>query len=71
MLYEVITDLPILRAVACILHRRGRWRLTHSGVLTETHKQTEPTGGVTMAWTKPSFNEMRFGFEVSMYVFNR
>jgi len=24
-----------------------------------------------MAWSKPEFVEMRFGFEVTMYIFNR
>ncbi|MGH8727288.1 MAG: pyrroloquinoline quinone precursor peptide PqqA [Burkholderiales bacterium] len=24
-----------------------------------------------MAWTKPEFTDMRFGFEVTMYIFNR
>jgi coenzyme PQQ precursor peptide PqqA len=25
----------------------------------------------TMQWSKPTFNEMRFGFEVTMYINNR
>jgi len=25
----------------------------------------------TMAWTKPQFSDMRFGFEVTMYIANR
>ncbi|MGH8717958.1 MAG: pyrroloquinoline quinone precursor peptide PqqA [Burkholderiales bacterium] len=24
-----------------------------------------------MAWSKPEFTDMRFGFEVTMYIFNR
>jgi coenzyme PQQ precursor peptide PqqA len=24
-----------------------------------------------MQWTKPDFTEMRFGFEVTMYIWNR
>ncbi|HAZ42554.1 MAG TPA: pyrroloquinoline quinone precursor peptide PqqA [Methylococcaceae bacterium] len=24
-----------------------------------------------MRWEKPSFNDMRFGFEVTMYIYNR
>ncbi len=27
-------------------------------------------GGITM-WTKPEYTEMRFGFEVTMYIANR
>jgi coenzyme PQQ precursor peptide PqqA len=25
----------------------------------------------TMAWTKPEFTDLRFGFEVTMYIANR
>lgn len=31
---------------------------------------THPTGANAM-WTKPEFTEMRFGFEVTMYIYNR
>ncbi|MGH8727859.1 MAG: pyrroloquinoline quinone precursor peptide PqqA [Burkholderiales bacterium] len=24
-----------------------------------------------MSWSKPEFTDMRFGFEVTMYIFNR
>ncbi|MFA6164763.1 MAG: pyrroloquinoline quinone precursor peptide PqqA [Methylobacter sp.] len=24
-----------------------------------------------MKWEKPSYNELRFGFEVTMYIYNR
>ncbi|AAU93280.1 MULTISPECIES: pyrroloquinoline quinone precursor peptide PqqA [Methylococcus] len=24
-----------------------------------------------MRWEKPSYNDMRFGFEVTMYIYNR
>ena len=30
-----------------------------------------PTGGATMQWSKPEYTEMRFGFEVTMYISNR
>jgi len=26
---------------------------------------------MTMAWNKPEFTDMRFGFEVTMYILNR
>jgi pyrroloquinoline quinone biosynthesis protein A len=29
------------------------------------------SGGNHMRWEKPSFNDMRFGFEVTMYIYNR
>jgi coenzyme PQQ precursor peptide PqqA len=28
-------------------------------------------GENTMAWTKPEFSDLRFGFEVTMYICNR
>ena len=34
---------------------------------TTTHYPEE----LNMQWTKPSYNEMRFGFEVTMYISNR
>lgn len=27
--------------------------------------------GDTMRWTKPAFEDLRLGFEVTMYIFNR
>jgi len=30
-----------------------------------------PTEERTTMWTKPEFTEMRFGFEVTMYIYNR
>lgn len=30
-----------------------------------------PTKETTMTWTKPEFIELRFGFEVTMYIWNR
>ena len=32
------------------------------------HTQIE---GDTMRWTKPAFEDLRLGFEVTMYIFNR
>jgi coenzyme PQQ precursor peptide PqqA len=31
------------------------------------HQETE----LTIMWKKPEFTEMRFGFEVTMYIYNR
>lgn len=28
-------------------------------------------GGKTMKWETPSYNDIRFGFEVTMYIYNR
>jgi len=32
---------------------------------------TLATLGQTMAWTKPEFEDLRFGFEITMYVATR
>jgi coenzyme PQQ precursor peptide PqqA len=31
----------------------------------------EPKGGIDRMWTKPEYTEMRFGFEVTMYIATR
>ena len=36
----------------------------------ETCRSHCKRGEITM-WTKPEFTEMRFGFEVTMYIYNR
>jgi coenzyme PQQ precursor peptide PqqA len=36
-------------------------------LLNSIHSQEE----TTMAWTKPEFTDLRFGFEVTMYICNR
>ncbi|HEX3133182.1 MAG TPA: pyrroloquinoline quinone precursor peptide PqqA [Planctomycetota bacterium] len=33
--------------------------------------RTSPTLESAMTWTTPTFTEMRFGFEVTMYIQNR
>ena len=32
---------------------------------------TQIDEGDTMRWTKPTFEDLRLGFEVTMYIFNR
>jgi coenzyme PQQ precursor peptide PqqA len=52
-------------------HRSGEWTLTLGN--TPDPRNTFSTYQVrrdTM-WTKPEFTEMRFGFEVTMYIYNR
>jgi coenzyme PQQ precursor peptide PqqA len=39
-------------------------------VTPEPHPQSPMQRSFAM-WTKPEFTEMRFGFEVTMYVYNR
>jgi coenzyme PQQ precursor peptide PqqA len=31
----------------------------------------QPIQGDTMAWSKPSFTDLRFGFEITLYIANR
>ena len=35
------------------------------------HPLNSICGGIVMQWTKPAYTEMRFGFEVTMYICNR
>lgn len=30
-----------------------------------------PSGDQTMQWTAPAFTDLRFGFEITMYIANR
>jgi coenzyme PQQ precursor peptide PqqA len=32
---------------------------------------TQPPGDTRMQWTTPSFTDMRFGFEITMYIATR
>ena len=34
-------------------------------------RKTPDEGGWLMKWSKPRFEELRFGFEVTMYIYNR
>jgi len=34
-------------------------------------KTNETTNEVIIMWTKPEYSDMRFGFEVTMYICNR
>jgi coenzyme PQQ precursor peptide PqqA len=35
------------------------------------HVSCQPSGDFTMQWTTPSFTDLRFGFEITMYIANR
>jgi coenzyme PQQ precursor peptide PqqA len=49
--------------------------MLHDAKLTTPHdvnrRPANDIGGQGMQWTKPSFTELRLGFEVTMYIFNR
>ncbi|BBL56918.1 hypothetical protein MKFW12EY_05310 [Methylomonas koyamae] len=36
-----------------------------------SHTTTKPLEGIQMKWETPAYNDMRFGFEVTMYIYNR
>jgi coenzyme PQQ precursor peptide PqqA len=35
------------------------------------HRLNHQRGGTCMQWTTPSFTDMRFGFEITMYIATR
>ncbi len=35
------------------------------------HINHKPLGGITMTWTTPTFEDLRLGFEINLYVNNR
>jgi pyrroloquinoline quinone biosynthesis protein A len=39
--------------------------------LAERERSLQLERSFTMKWSKPEFSEMRFGFEVTMYIANR
>jgi len=39
--------------------------------LIKLNHNKKPVEGITMKWETPAFNDMRFGFEVTMYIYNR
>ena len=34
-------------------------------------RNDKPLEGIHMKWETPAYNDMRFGFEVTMYIYNR
>jgi pyrroloquinoline quinone biosynthesis protein A len=50
-------------------------RFAAGGVHASPRSQTcfvpTPTGDFTMQWTTPAFTDLRFGFEITMYIANR
>jgi coenzyme PQQ precursor peptide PqqA len=45
--------------------------VTNASVKRASEATTVITGGSTMQWTTPSFTDMRFGFEITMYIATR
>ena len=56
------------------MRRARRIRRCRDGKRTVRRVQATPTGPwheEVCMWTKPEYTEMRFGFEVTMYIANR
>jgi coenzyme PQQ precursor peptide PqqA len=61
------------------LHRRragplpAAWRIRPHRQIIEAVSRHQPdsSGGTPMQWTTPSFTDMRFGFEITMYIATR
>jgi coenzyme PQQ biosynthesis protein A len=46
-------------------------RILLSGLLDQASNYSNNSGGFTMKWETPSYTDLRFGFEVTMYIYNR
>jgi len=57
-----------MEGLSCRFDELCNMRLMRSGKLLETLNRTVKE---IIMWTKPQVTEMRFGFEVTMYVCNR
>jgi coenzyme PQQ precursor peptide PqqA len=66
-------DRPYLLSRAADITRRQRYRQGSAEAVVSDRKniQLYHFPEKTIMWTKPEFTEMRFGFEVTMYIANR
>ena len=46
-------------------------RILLISLLDQARHYSNNTGGFTMKWETPSYTDLRFGFEVTMYIYNR
>lgn len=42
-----------------------------AALLIKLAHNNKPLEGIQMKWETPAYNDMRFGFEVTMYIYNR
>jgi coenzyme PQQ precursor peptide PqqA len=60
--------LPCRQKAAC---RQGQQGLAEASPERGEAANDNPFSPEKTMWTKPEFTEMRFGFEVTMYIYNR
>ena len=56
-------DIPALPKLAQSLHIRS--------VATPNHQTNQPCEATIMKWDTPEYSDIRFGFEVTMYINNK
>jgi coenzyme PQQ precursor peptide PqqA len=47
------------------------WRATHPSARVQPVREGHPDRRVIMKWEQPTACDMRFGFEITMYIANR
>jgi coenzyme PQQ precursor peptide PqqA len=52
-------------------YRRARRLPYHRPALSNEKHRTPPIGGTIMQWTTPAYTDLRFGFEITMYIATR
>ena len=57
--------------VIAVLHKEKLHRILRPAFLIKLAEKQKPLEGITMKWETPAYNDMRFGFEVTMYIYNR
>jgi pyrroloquinoline quinone biosynthesis protein A len=53
------------------LRKKKLRRILRHSFLDQASLQQKPLEGNSMKWETPAYNDMRFGFEVTMYIYNR
>ncbi len=46
-------------------------RILPVSLLDQASVQLKTSGGLIMKWETPAYTDLRFGFEVTMYIYNR
>ncbi|MDF3036329.1 MAG: PqqA family [Paucimonas sp.] len=65
---DLDTNIPGTAMIASFASGFGATTKPKSACNRSSQKTTEET---VMQWTKPSFTDLRFGFEITMYIANR
>ncbi len=54
-----------------MLRKKKVHRILKSGLLDQASNYSNNFWRFTMKWETPSYTDLRFGFEVTMYIYNR